>query len=86
MMRALRVIQAFGTVLIVGAVIVMIFAHARPNIGGLAIPAVIAIAAGIVVGIILRFSVPLNARLRAMHALSPRLARRFLPRDKGPSE
>jgi hypothetical protein len=82
MARAIWILRRVGTLLIVAAVVVVIVApSARPAASQLVIPLAAAAGAGVVTGVILRYSLPLTLRLRLLHSLSPRLARRFFGGD-----
>ena len=79
-MSVMRIIQRVGAIAGVAAAIVMaIEPRARPAGEGLVVPVAIAVVAGVVGGLIVRYFVPLDDRLKLMHRLSPRTARRLLP-------
>jgi hypothetical protein len=79
-MMLLRILRPFGALLIAVAGIVAIFEpKARPNVSTLILPLAVAAAAGLVIGLGVRFGLTSQERIRLLHALSPRIARRFLP-------
>jgi spore maturation protein SpmA len=87
MARSFRILRRLGMVLIVSAVVIMIIARsARPAPAKLVIPLAVAAGASVVTGLIVRYSLPLRLRLRLLHSLSPRLARRFFGDIPSPPE
>lgn len=79
-----RLVWIPGSVLLAAALVLAILdAAARPAASDFLVPVGVGVAAGAVLGIIMKFSVPLSTRLGAMRALMPRLARRLLPQEKG---
>jgi hypothetical protein len=80
-MKLRRIDRRVGSVILILAVIMAIIdPGARPNLHDLAIALAIAASAGLVTGLLIRRAVPLDRRLAAMHQVSPRIARRFLPK------
>jgi hypothetical protein len=83
-MSAFRVIQRSGLVLFLLAVTVAAFVPgARPGWGHVGELVAVGLLVGVAIGVAIRFAVPFDRRLQAMHALSPRLARRVLPPSAG---
>jgi hypothetical protein len=79
-MKFFRVNRRIGMGLIVLAVIgAIIWPGARPSLHGLIVVLLVALAAGLVVGLMARRSLSLDKRLRLAHRVSPRLARHVLP-------
>jgi hypothetical protein len=84
----IRVMRWISTALVVISAIIVLLSRGRDlHLGRLVALVIVAAIVGAVIGTVIRFSVPLERRLRVMRGLNPRLARRFLPPENdGPSD
>src|SRR3954447_20312085 len=79
-MSAFRTSLIFGRVLIALAVIVGIATSSlTEGFSGLLVPLLIVIAVSAAVALLIRLTVPLDWRRKAIRSLSPRMGRRLLP-------